>query len=230
MTSTKLNLPLPSFALQMPDLHTLEVFIEQTALSNLYDEAIAKHNEGTGAVYPDSGFDLFTPCDAYAALLEGGSLGRQPAFHASVNPTVCTDLGVRVAMHVPDGTPCGCYLYARSSTAKYPFRLANNQGIIDSGYRGTVKAMFDVDSRLASFYVPYSHPPWSPSHWETLNELSCRKEYEPYATLRAGCDQPARLTQICAPSLAPFKVRRVYSAEALGTTERGDGGIGSTGH
>lgn len=213
----------------MADLPTLDIFVEQTSLSNLYDEAIANHNDSMGNSYPDSGFDLFTPCDAYTALLEGGAQGRHPAFHSSINPTIRTDLGVRVAMRSTDGTPCGCYLYARSSTAKYPFRLANNQGIIDSGYRGTVKAMFDVDSRLASFYVPHSHPPWDTSHWDTLRDLSSRKDHEPYAGLRAGCVHPVRLTQICAPGLAPFKVRRVASVEALGTTERGDGGIGSTG-
>ena len=36
------------------------------------------------------------------------------------------------------------YLYSRSSTPiKTPLRLANNVGIIDSGYRGNIKALFD---------------------------------------------------------------------------------------
>ena len=38
----------------------------------------------------------------------------------------------------------GYYLYSRSSTAsKTPLRLANSVGIIDSGYRGNIKAVFD---------------------------------------------------------------------------------------
>jgi dUTP pyrophosphatase len=36
------------------------------------------------------------------------------------------------------------YLYSRSSTPlKTPLRLANSVGIIDSGYRGHIKAVFD---------------------------------------------------------------------------------------
>ena len=38
----------------------------------------------------------------------------------------------------------GYYLYSRSSTAsKTPLRLANSVGVIDSGYRGNIIAMFD---------------------------------------------------------------------------------------
>ena len=36
------------------------------------------------------------------------------------------------------------YLYPRSSIIKYPLRLSNSVGIIDSGYRGNIKACFDV--------------------------------------------------------------------------------------
>jgi dUTP pyrophosphatase len=40
----------------------------------------------------------------------------------------------------------GYYLYMRSSTPiKTPLRLANNVGIIDSGYRGTIRALFDYN-------------------------------------------------------------------------------------
>ena len=39
----------------------------------------------------------------------------------------------------------GYYFYVRSSTpVKTPLRLANNVGIIDSGYRGNIKAYFDI--------------------------------------------------------------------------------------
>ena len=40
----------------------------------------------------------------------------------------------------------GYYLYCRSSTgSKTPLRLANSVGIIDSGYRGNIKACFDYN-------------------------------------------------------------------------------------
>jgi dUTP pyrophosphatase len=38
----------------------------------------------------------------------------------------------------------GFYMYPRSSISKSPFRLANNVGIIDSGYRGHLIGMFDM--------------------------------------------------------------------------------------
>jgi dUTP pyrophosphatase len=46
------------------------------------------------------------------------------------------------------------YTYARSSISKTPLRLANNQGIIDAGYRGPIIGMFDC----VNTYVlePYS--------------------------------------------------------------------------
>ena len=38
-----------------------------------------------------------------------------------------------------------CYfLYPRSSISKTPFRMANSVGIIDSGYRGPLKAVVDI--------------------------------------------------------------------------------------
>ena len=38
----------------------------------------------------------------------------------------------------------GFYMYPRSSISKSPFRLANNVGIIDAGYRGHLIGMFDM--------------------------------------------------------------------------------------
>lgn len=40
----------------------------------------------------------------------------------------------------------GFYMYPRSSISKSPFRLANNVGIIDAGYRGHLIGMFDIPS------------------------------------------------------------------------------------
>lgn len=41
--------------------------------------------------------------------------------------------------------PVCYYLYPRSSLSKTPFRMANSVGIIDSGYRGPLKAVVDVN-------------------------------------------------------------------------------------
>ena len=75
----------------------------------------------------DSGFDLVCPAEVMV-----------PA-----RSTVFVDLGVRT---MREGSNCGYYLYPRSSLSKTPLRLANSVGIIDAGYRGTLKAAVDNTS------------------------------------------------------------------------------------
>ena len=95
----------------------------------------------------------------------------------------------------------GYYMYPRSSLSKTNLRLANNTGIIDSGYRGNLIGMFDVVNIKKNEYL-----------YDYL--------IEPYT----------RLLQICAPSLVPIYVELVDDENQLGnSTLRGYGGFGSTG-
>ena len=204
----------------------LDIYVSDHSLVNLYDEAIAKHNAASCSPHPDSGFDLLVPTDTFQTMLDAGTSGAK----AGVVPTVCADLGVKIAMRKFDcGTPTGCYLYARSSCSKYPFRLANNQGIIDSGYRGSVKAMMDVNWNIASFLAPHSNTQRSPAEYRSLLEGLEQRDFAAYPELSHGASTPIRLMQICAPGLEAFSVTRVSSSDQLGTTQRGEGGIGSTG-
>jgi dUTP pyrophosphatase len=43
-------------------------------------------------------------------------------------------------------------MYPRSSISKSVFRLANNVGIIDSGYRGNIGAFFDIYGGTSDVY------------------------------------------------------------------------------
>jgi len=52
-------------------------------------------------------------------------------------------LGIQVAA-MKDNVPVPCLLLPRSSLAGTPYRMANSIGLIDSGYRGEVKAKVDV--------------------------------------------------------------------------------------
>ena len=96
------------------------------------------------------------------------------------------------------------YLYSRSSTAtKTPLRLANSVGIIDSGYRGTIKAAFDFN--LAYFN-------------NNNNNYSIQSN--------------SRYVQITPPDLSNFPMRIIIVDdinELGGNTSRGDLGFGSTG-
>jgi len=131
-------------------------------------------------VYIDAGFDLFVP----------------NLVTVDVGETKRVDMGVKCSMTY-NGVPCSYYMYPRSSTgAKTPLRLANSVGIIDSGYRGNLMAVFD--------------------------------------NIKDGvvCDIGLgdRLVQICSGSLlCPVFPIIVNSVEELGSTERGEGGFGSSG-
>ena len=171
-------------------------------LKNKYQEAILKHNNSLeNNEYPDAGFDVFVP--------------DSPADNRLSSHAFKIDFKIKCAMFnklsyvecsVKDETiikynlnqPLGFYMYPRSSISKTPLRLANNVGIIDSGYRGNLCGVFDIQRGY---------------------RLGGHDIYEQYQ----------RLVQICSNTLEPFKVILVDDIDKLGTTERGEGGFGSTG-
>jgi dUTP pyrophosphatase len=57
--------------------------------------------------------------------------------------------GIKIAA-TKNGQPAPCLLLPRSSLSGTPLRLANSIGLIDSGYRGELKAKVDV---LSEFHV-----------------------------------------------------------------------------
>lgn len=171
-------------------------------LVKMFKEKVEAHNKKVrDSKYADSGFDLLIPFD-YSEHENGYTENRIS------NVTFRAPLGVKCSMSRIDSTipllvPCGYYLYPRSSIVKTPFRLSNSVGIIDSGYRGEIMAVVDnIDS--------------------ANNDMkACIHKYMTPMT---------RMFQICSPTLEPFLVEIVDTEEALGSsTERGNGGFGSTG-
>ena len=118
-----------------------------------------------------------------------------------------TDLPSDTAPAASAATPCGFYLYPRSSISKTRMRLANSVGIIDAGYRGDLIAAVDTIGLFGSTDI-----------WHIWKEtLSPIKKYDRYF-------------QVCAPDLSPFLVHIVETEGDLSPpTERGAGGFGSTG-
>jgi dUTPase len=138
--------------------YELKIFVDSqdTDLLRLYETARDKHNalfftkkEKECDKFYDAGFDLHTP--------DGTPItGESTAIGIVVPPTASAGAagGIAVNMHVKcsmkmftthNGTyNVGYYLYPRSSTGtKTPLRLSNSVGIIDSGYRGNITAVFD---------------------------------------------------------------------------------------
>jgi dUTP pyrophosphatase len=125
-------------------------------VKNMYEESSNKHNAKVDSYLKscstkllnaeeaeenkfvdcyDSGFDLFCPEN-----IEWQAIS-----------TYMLDHHISCAMTYR-GKFVGYYLYMRSSTpVKTPLRLANNVGIIDSGYRGTIKAYFDIQGSNFNF-------------------------------------------------------------------------------
>ena len=171
-------------------------------LVKMFKEKVEVHNSKVrDSKYADSGFDLLIPFD-YSEHENGYTENRIS------NVTFRAPLGIKCSMSRIDSTipllvPCGYYLYPRSSIVKTPFRLSNSVGIIDSGYRGEIMAVVDnIDS--------------------ANNDMK--------ACIRKYMTPMTRMFQICSPTLEPFFVEIVDTEEALGSsTERGNGGFGSTG-
>ena len=118
--------------------YTLKIRIvndEDNYLKTLYKNQIEKQNKNLESnPYPDSGFDLYCPDNLEFNFTE------------KTIETKKLDLKIQCAMYDCDGNPAAFYMYPRSSISKTPFRLANNVGIIDSGYRGNLGAYLDCFS------------------------------------------------------------------------------------
>ena len=185
-----------------------------------YEVAADAHNRNvTSGRYPDAGFDIMTPNNDACIENAGYVVNGQ---HTQLK----LKTGVRCVMeHFEYGIDVNCdieetnsyaesfYLFPRSSISKSNLRLANNVGIIDSGYRGQLIAVFDV--------LPTSRN---------------GQEEEPVQNIQTGdiAVPYSRFIQVCCGDLRPFvvNVELLESDKAgnlIASTSRGEGGFGSTG-
>jgi dUTP pyrophosphatase len=131
------SLPLPQ---QVSDLHKvymhLMIYVDEQndTLKQTYITAATKHNQKLleDPHFYDAGFDLFLPTDMKVS---------EPHRKVDFGIKCCAIINRSLVSDVPFFTPF--YTYARSSISKTPLRLANNQGIIDAGYRGNLIGVFD---------------------------------------------------------------------------------------
>ena len=118
----------------MKTLLKLYVDSGDNELKDLYVNAAKGHNQRIKeSVYPDSGFDLLVP--------QSFNVGSNTARKEKVN--LCVKSAMFLVNEDGKEQPIGYYMYPRSSIHKAPLRLANSVGIIDSGYRGNLMAIFD---------------------------------------------------------------------------------------
>ena len=186
----------------------LNIFVDDdNELKNVYINAAHAHNKKilNNIQNVDAGFDLFAPGNGNPNDDTISFYGADNG--ANMSPVNKLDFKIicSAQMHLDTGRTfnTGYYMHPRSSLSKTQLRLANSTGIIDSGYRGHLMAMFDVVN------IPYN------TKVRTDGDYHGKKH--------------DRYIQICAPGLVPIVVNIVNSVEVLGQTQRADGGFGSTG-
>jgi len=156
--------------------YTLKIFIDPSVCNSMIAEKYKKSVQSIrqkmksykagNNLYMDAGFDLFTP---HSINIDSGSHGNK------------IDIGINCAMTFNE-IPTAFYLYPRSSTgSKTPLRLSNSVGIIDSGYRGNIIALFDNfaessynvsrNDRLVQICGPNIMYPIYPELVERIDEL-----------------------------------------------------------
>lgn len=129
-------------------------------LINKYVSQIDNHNNSIKTNnYPNAGFDIFFP-NIYIIPPNGKS--------------EFIKMNIICEMHIYDEKknnwePTGYYSYPRSSISKTPLLLANNVGIIDSGYRGEI---------IGAFRNIASSEPWVVDKYSRLLQI-CAPDLRP---------------------------------------------------
>ena len=132
---------------------------DEQVLKGIYTEAAKTHNSKIIAEpqFFDAGFDLFLPKNINETYNTFFPNLETTKVDFKVN---CSANIVVLGGDEKKEFYTAYYTYARSSISKTPIRLANNQGIIDAGYRGNIIGMFDCLKKPGSSneYVmgPYS--------------------------------------------------------------------------
>lgn len=163
--------------------NVLFISTESEELKTLYENHAAAY---TG----DAGIDLFCPTDVDIPVF-----GKQ-----------LIDLDIACVLMV-NGQPSASFLMARSSITKTSLDLQNGVGLIDSGYRGHLKACFR--------YLP---GPEMAEVWRQRTKGSSRST--------CHITKGQRLCQLVAPNGQPIRIRVV---DALPPSDRGTAGFGSSG-
>jgi dUTP pyrophosphatase len=107
----------------------LKLVVPNPDLAKKYQAHVEAHNLGLFAngAFANSGFDLLVPSTTVVA----------PGMK-----TQMLSMDVKSEMLFQGTTPCGYFMFPRSSLSKTPLMLANHTGIIDAGYRGSLIGAF----------------------------------------------------------------------------------------
>ena len=111
----------------------LKMYIEDEDLKESYIPRIEAHNNSSlNDRFPDSGFDLIVPED---------TVFNKPFETTMIDFKIKTEM-LYYIVDKEHFMNSAYYIHPRSSMSKLPLMLSNHTGVIDSGYRGSVKGAF----------------------------------------------------------------------------------------
>lgn len=116
------------------------------------------------------------------------------------------EYGTGLAVEIPEG--CVAHIYPRSSLSNYDLILSNHVGVVDSGYRGEIKFRFKRTKPATESYIDCDG--------DIGSRLSNAKVY-------AIGDRIGQLIVMPVPTMVFTEV------DELSSSERGQGGFGSSG-
>ena len=126
--------------------------------------------------------------------------------------------GTGLAVEIPKGY--AGYIFPRSSIMKYELALSNSVGVIDSGYRGEIKMVFNP-TRITT----YPRSWWQRLRWLLTGSMNDKKVIS--QILLHDIYKPGdRIGQLI---IRPVTNITWVEAGELEESERGEGGYGSTG-
>lgn len=134
------------------------------------------------------------------------------------------EYGTGIAMEIPEGYVG--LLFPRSSICKKDLSLSNAVGVIDSGYRGEIKFKFKPTLAYMDFGV--SEDPHGVSYdSDTFNFVGIVGDNTKDAVTPAIYKVGDKIGQMI---ILPYPHIELTEVSELSTTDRGEGGYGSTGN
>lgn len=142
---------LPPFTDELPDLSLHLETLSDSGIPCDIEQSITELMQTTGPRFPSMKVRFHTP--EVKDMYEGDSVqyksdsGWDLRFTEDITvppgETVKCDFGVSICAHDEEGEPSAVFMMPRSSIVKTPLRMSNSIGLIDSSYRGTLKAYVD---------------------------------------------------------------------------------------
>lgn len=144
-------------------------------------------------------------------------------------------------IYVESDRHTGCLVFPRSSIYKTDAYLCNSIGLVDSFlYRGEIKLIFKNRTPISQNVMDILYTAWNAMPWykkifknyiKWLNENSDVANFTAASNALAEAPYQAgdKIGQLVWVNFPTVSVKKVDTKEELSTTERGEGGFGSTG-